>query len=108
MPCVRRTSASERVTSECEAKRVRCSTVPVLPPTPTFPVFSTSNANSAVFSKFRNSCRLQYFVDWGPYAPEYTRDLETHVPFAPLDRQPSVTWSFDVDQQEATCAVREQ
>jgi hypothetical protein len=47
-------------------------------------------------------CRLQTFIDWGPYASDYTRDLTVHIPDVPLDPLPRVNWSFDVDQQLAT------
>ena len=35
--------------------KLRSSTAPVLPATPTFPVLSTSNASVAVLIRFRNS-----------------------------------------------------
>ena len=47
MPSARRISASERLTSARSPIRLRCRTAPVLPPTPTFPVFSISNARIA-------------------------------------------------------------
>ena len=52
---VRRTSASERSMSARSPMRLRWSTPPVLPATPTFPVLRTSNAMTAVLIKFRNS-----------------------------------------------------
>ena len=54
-PWVRRTSASGRLISSIAYPRLRYRTVPVLPPTPTFPDLSTPNASTAVLSRFRSS-----------------------------------------------------
>ena len=81
MAWVRRTSASERLTSALNPVRLRWSTAPVLPATPTFPVLSTSNASIAGVDQ------VPQFVRQEPEALGPARGLSIDaglIPFAPV------------------------